>query len=230
VTIARYKDLCLDTNDEAVLAPFWQRALGAQLGNRWDTVTRLDPGPGRPSNEVTWINLVPEPRTMKTRVHLDLRLADPASLLDVGAQLVRPPGADGRWVLADPEGNEFCAFPPRDDGQPGILKLCVDSRDPLAQAQWWAGVAGGAVRRGEDYAAIEGAAGFPWQEWIFNAVLGPKTVKNRMHWDVDMADPEPAALVEAGAVVLREPDGDIRWWVMADPEGNEFCAFPPSAG
>jgi hypothetical protein len=25
--------------------------------------------------------------------------------------------------------------------------------------------------------------------------------------------------------VLREPGGDIDWHVLADPEGNEFCAF-----
>jgi hypothetical protein len=31
--------------------------------------------------------------------------------------------------------------------------------------------------------------------------------------------------VEAGATVLREPGGDIGWHVLADPEGNEFCAF-----
>jgi hypothetical protein len=34
-----------------------------------------------------------------------------------------------------------------------------------------------------------------------------------------------APLAEAGATVLREPGGDIRWHVLADPEGNEFCAF-----
>jgi hypothetical protein len=28
-----------------------------------------------------------------------------------------------------------------------------------------------------------------------------------------------------GDVVLREPDADIGWYVLADPEGNEFCAF-----
>ncbi len=230
MTIARYKDLCLDTNDAAVLVPFWQRALGARLGNQWDAVTRLDPGAGRPSNEVTWINTVPEPRTGKTRVHVDIRLAgpDPTPLIDAGATMVRPPGEDRWWVLADPEGNEFCAFPPRDDQQPGIFHLVVDSRDPVARAQWWAGVAGGTVHQHGDFAWIEGTAGFPWEIWAFQAVPEPKTVKNRMHWDVDMTGPEPAALVEAGAVVLREPDDDIRWWVMADPEGNEFCAFPPS--
>ena len=42
---------------------------------------------------------------------------------------------------------------------------------------------------------------------------------------IDANDP---AVVGAfwGAVVLREP-GEERWWVLADPEGHEFCAFPP---
>jgi hypothetical protein len=228
MTVARYKDLCLDTNDAAVLGPFWQKALGGKLVRLADGDVRLDPGPGRPSNEVTWINVVPEPRTVKTRVHLDLRLAEPepAALVHAGAHVVRPPGADHWWVLADPEGNEFCAFPPEDE-QPGIFELCVDSRDPLAQARWWASLVGGTARQVQGYAVIEGAAGFPWEEWIFNPVPEPKSAKNRMHWDVDLTGPEPAALVEAGAVVLREPGGDITWWVMADPEGNEFCAFAP---
>ena len=30
-------------------------------------------------------------------------------------------------------------------------------------------------------------------------------------------------------MVLREPDADIGWYVLADPEGNEFCAVTPSA-
>jgi predicted enzyme related to lactoylglutathione lyase len=34
-------------------------------------------------------------------------------------------------------------------------------------------------------------------------------------------------LEAAGATVLREQDGEIRWTVMADPEGNEFCVFSP---
>jgi hypothetical protein len=57
----------------------------------------------------------------------------------------------------------------------------------------------------------------------FVPVPEPKMVKNRIHWDVTV--PAVAPLVEAGAVVLREPDDDIGWHVLADPEGNEFCAF-----
>ncbi|WP_165942535.1 VOC family protein [Micromonospora sp. KC721] len=31
----------------------------------------------------------------------------------------------------------------------------------------------------------------------------------------------------AGARLVREPDAEISWWVLADPKGNQFCAFPP---
>jgi len=33
------------------------------------------------------------------------------------------------------------------------------------------------------------------------------------------------ALIAAGARVLRPRNDDIGWHVLADPEGNEFCAF-----
>ena len=56
----------------------------------------------------------------------------------------------------------------------------------------------------------------------------PKTVKNRIRWDVTV--PDVAPLVEAGAMVLREPDDEIRWYVLADPERNEFCAFTVRQG
>jgi hypothetical protein len=29
--------------------------------------------------------------------------------------------------------------------------------------------------------------------------------------------------------LLRAPDDQIHWHVLADPEGNEFCAFAPSS-
>jgi hypothetical protein len=51
----------------------------------------------------------------------------------------------------------------------------------------------------------------------------PKTVKNRIHWDVSVAELQP--LLGAGATLLRAQDGEIGWHVLADPEGNEFCAF-----
>ena len=71
--------------------------------------------------------------------------------------------------------------------------------------------------------AVLPPAGQPGPRLFFQRVPEPKTVKNRMHWDVygDVAD-----LVGRGATVLDEQP---RWTVLADPEGNEFCVFP-SAG
>ena len=77
------------------------------------------------------------------------------------------------------------------------------------------------------WAWIEGIAGSPFEALVFVPVPEPKTVKNRVHLDV--TTPDVAALVAAGAVVLREPDDEVRWHVLADPDGNEFCAFVDTA-
>jgi hypothetical protein len=59
-------------------------------------------------------------------------------------------------------------------------------------------------------------------------VAEPKTVKNRMHLDllVDDLEPEVGRLERLGATRLtasaRAEFGQI-WFVLADPEGNEFC-------
>ena len=60
-----------------------------------------------------WIVPVPEPKTVKNRMHLDVT-GDKAELLSLGATLVRARDQDIEWdILADPEGNEFCVFAPR---------------------------------------------------------------------------------------------------------------------
>jgi glyoxalase superfamily protein len=59
-----------------------------------------------------WIVPVPEPKTVKNRMHLDV-VGDTQALIAAGATLVRERGGDIEWdVLADPEGNEFCCFAP----------------------------------------------------------------------------------------------------------------------
>ena len=70
---------------------------------------------------------------------------------------------------------------------------------------------------------LEGVLG-PEVELVFGAVPEPKTVKNRVHWDVRGDVDE---LLAAGARLLRRPDADIHWHILADPEGNEFCVFAP---
>ncbi len=63
----------------------------------------------------------------------------------------------------------------------------------------------------------------------------PKTVKNRMHLDllVDDLDAEVRRLEELGALRLtaaaHEEFGQT-WFVLADPEGNEFCVAKAPGG
>jgi hypothetical protein len=62
---------------------------------------------------------------------------------------------------------------------------------------------------------------------IFQKVPEAKVVKNRAHVDYDAADraAEVERLVGLGATIVREVDEgpEMRWTVMADPAGNEFC-------
>ena len=231
VAIAAFKDVCVDATDAPALSRFWAFALGADLVESAGNPPRLEHV--RPGDQTIWVNPVPEPRRGKNRVHLDLRLpeADPAPLVAAGAVLLREPDDEiSWWLLTDPEGHQFCAFPPRPGHTPAstqVYELVVDTADPAAQAAWWARVTGGRVESGDGHAAVVDAAGFPWDYWVFGSVPEPKTGKNRVHWDVDMTGTDPGELIAAGARVLREPDDDIHWWIMADPEGNEFCAFAP---
>jgi hypothetical protein len=61
---------------------------------------------------------VPEAKTVKNRLHLDLRSSDlteaTTQTLALGATRADDIYDQGRWqVLRDPEGNEFCILRPR---------------------------------------------------------------------------------------------------------------------
>ena len=131
---ARFKDLCLDANDHQALADWWCAAMGYV---RRDRVAPPEEGWTRPPawpvpivdpagrGPLIWVVPVPEEKTVKNRIHLDV-VGDSAALQAAGATLLRAsdtrPGHEAdedagevAWdVLADPEGNEFCCFPPQD--------------------------------------------------------------------------------------------------------------------
>ncbi len=114
MSAARFKDLCLDARDHQALADWWCTALGYVRREERpapDPVPLVDPaGAGPP----LWINPVPEPKTVKNRMHFDV-VGDARTLVAAGATLLRERGGDITWdVLADPEGNEFCCFSPAD--------------------------------------------------------------------------------------------------------------------
>jgi catechol 2,3-dioxygenase-like lactoylglutathione lyase family enzyme len=224
---ARWKELCMDTTGGEGLGRFWAAATGA----------RFEPGRGAgdPGNVVAEdpggsiaMCPVPEARTVKHRVHLDVYAASVDDLVALGARVLLPAEQSGlRWtVMADPEGGEFCAFVREPAELPSYRchGLVVDSADPQAQCRWWGRVLGvePADNDGRGFWTLTGIPGDPITTMDFVPVPEPKTVKNRVHWDVYG---DPAEMERAGASVLRRPDGEIRWTVMADPEGNEFCVF-----
>jgi glyoxalase superfamily protein len=221
MAIARFKALCLDAGNPASLGVFW----AAVLGRTWqagDNGAGLLTGP-TPQHTI-WVNRVPEAKAAKHRVHLDVYARDLASLEALGATIMEPRHGTRTWtVMADPEGGEFCAFPRSGMPAERLHGLVVDSADPQAQARWWAGVYGVGVTENDGWFTLEGVPGMPILTMDFVPVPEPKAGKNRIHWDVTV--PGVAPLAEAGATVLCEPDADIHWYVLADPEGNEFCAF-----
>ncbi len=61
---------------------------------------------------------------------------------------------------------------------------------------------------------------------MFIQVPESKTVKNRMHLDLQADDraSEVERLVGLGATLLSDNDEwGVRWSTLSDPEGNEFC-------
>ena len=221
--MATFKDLCLDSTDPRLVAPFWASALGLSVeyqGNG-DAVLR-----GSEPAQTLWINTVAEPKTVKNRVHLDLHTVSIEALEQLGATVARVQDDEDSWtVMLDPEDNELCGFVREPDKVPAykLCELAVDAADPDAIGRWWADVFGLELHQheGKTWRWIQDVPGMPFDAWVWSQVPEPKTVKNRMHWDLNG---DVAEFEARGATRLWETP---HWTVLADPEGNEFCVFPP---
>jgi hypothetical protein len=127
--VGTFNEVEFDCRHPASLARFWAAAVdGYQVAPYDDAeLARLratgvddpedDPSvlvePVSGSGPRLWFTRVPEPKTVKNRVHIDLRAADVDAEADrpvgLGAQVL---GKVEDWVvLADPEGGEFCVQP-----------------------------------------------------------------------------------------------------------------------
>jgi predicted enzyme related to lactoylglutathione lyase len=123
MTACRLRDICFDCTDHHRVAHFWAEVLGYTIRPAapevpQDDAIALDPPQG---GLRLWFNKVPEPKVVKNRVHIDITLPDAAEmerLQRLGARILQEiHDASGqlRWtIMADPEGNEFCAFPSRE--------------------------------------------------------------------------------------------------------------------
>src|SRR5688572_18377243 len=95
--------------DPAELARWWQGLVGGELEVDSDGDASLS-APGLPRLDFL---RVPEAKTVKNRLHLDLRAADYDAAVAAALAHGAAPAADvydgDRWqVLRDPAGNEFC--------------------------------------------------------------------------------------------------------------------------
>jgi Glyoxalase-like domain len=143
--MARDVQITLDCADPAGLAAFWAEALGYRLQDppagfeSWEQALEAMGVPPERRNDASavvdpegsgprlFFQRVPEGKTAKNRVHLDVRAApglqgeermaaleaECERLVALGATRVRrfepdPPMSTGFLVMADPEGNEFC--------------------------------------------------------------------------------------------------------------------------
>ncbi|TCN52835.1 hypothetical protein EV641_107194 [Rhodococcus sp. SMB37] len=135
------------------------------------------------------------------------------------------------------------------------FQVTVDCNNPHIQARWWAealewrvepsdehfirGLVAAGHAREEDTEIFDGT--LVWRagaaiadpdhphrpRMLFQRVPEGKTVKNRMHLDIQAGDGREMVaerLAGAGATMLhRGSQGPYEWITMADPEGNEFC-------
>ena len=110
-----------------------------------------------------------------------------------------------------------------------FTELVIDSSDPKPLARFWADVLGYRVdKEGDDWSFIKGdEPGAPGI--VFVTVPEKKTVKNRVHIDVNATDrdqaEEVARIESLGATRVDVGQRDVSWVVLADPEGNEFCVL-----
>jgi catechol 2,3-dioxygenase-like lactoylglutathione lyase family enzyme len=105
--------------------------------------------------------------------------------------------------------------------------ITVDCADALTLATFWSAALDKPLgERGDERFASLGGDASDGQAWLFFQVPEPKTAKNRMHTDLRSDDraADVDRLVGLGATVVADEDRwGVRWTVLQDPEGNEFC-------
>jgi len=111
-----WEQTIIDSRDAAALGRWWQEALGWVVVN--DAADEFEIRPAADRLPGLLFVPVPEPKTIKNRLHLDFRPTDRDAeverLLALGATRADVGQSAESWVvLADPEGNEFCVLESR---------------------------------------------------------------------------------------------------------------------
>ncbi|HLI39392.1 MAG TPA: VOC family protein [Streptosporangiaceae bacterium] len=113
-----------------------------------------------------------------------------------------------------------------------FYQLVIDARDPGKLARFWAEVLGQRIVYEADDEVIVAAGEHAYPGLCFLPVPEGKTVKNRLHIDLNPDDQQAEVERVIGLGARRADVGqgpDVSWVVLADPEGNEFCVLRPHA-
>jgi len=109
-----------------------------------------------------------------------------------------------------------------------FLSVVVDCQSPLTLSSFWQALDGGEVdprTATTDWVSLRDVPRLGYLS--FQKVPEKRTVKNRLHLDLDVEDIEEAvaSAVAMGARALGDvvDEGTGLLQVMLDPEGNEFC-------
>jgi predicted enzyme related to lactoylglutathione lyase len=111
--------------------------------------------------------------------------------------------------------------------------VSVDARQPRLVADFWCAVLGWSVTEEDDTGVSIGPPDGSGPTMDVLAVPDPKTVKNRIHFDLradgTTQSEELERLLALGARRVDVGQGpEVTWVVLADPEGNEFCLLSRS--
>ena len=117
----QWEQVVVDAADPVALGTWWARALDWVVVDDDQEEFEIRPAPDQLPG-LLFIR-VPEPKTVKDRLHLDFRPDDQDAavirLVDLGATPADVGQGDQPWVvLRDPEGNEFCVLSSRAQASP----------------------------------------------------------------------------------------------------------------
>jgi hypothetical protein len=238
----KFASLVWDAHDPERLAGFWAGALEWEVAHESDdAVATLNPKDG--TNFTFDFVAGAQDKTLANQIHLDLssqslddQRAAVERFIELGAREINIGQSpdDPHFVLADPEGNEFCILEPANSFVTGESRAgsltCAGSH--AVGVFWSEALSTPLVWDQNEETAIRVPGGARQFITWGGAPAPSKPGKNRLHFDIaPPADGDQAVeverLISLGAKRIDIGQGDVPWVVMADPDGNEFCVLTP---
>jgi F420H(2)-dependent quinone reductase len=246
--------LSIDCADPVALAGFWSAALGRPVSPGANAENAAIDATDPASGPRLAFHKVPEPKTVKNRLHLDLRTdrfqAESERLIGLGATPIRDiekPAA--RWTtFADPEGNEFDlvdAQPPAAKPREYVPSRSERVRNQVARYEATGGAEGGELgglpviiltTTGARSAAIrKNPIMRVERDGVYAAIASYAGGPENPQWYRNLVA-HPDAVVQDGAEVRRVRARELsgaekqRWWDIADALNPNYARYRASSG